>query len=75
MSLTQCPNCHRGCFTDAASCSGCRQNFQPGLLQAYAVNQEKAFSAKANALFLSLFLTWLAVLVFVQLQAYLHVSR
>jgi preprotein translocase subunit SecG len=47
------------------------QTFQPGLLQAFAVAEEKAFSAKTNALFLSLFVIWVAVLMFFQLQAYL----
>ena len=74
MSLTQCPNCRRRCFTEAAYCANCFQTFQPGWLQAYAVAEEKAFSAKANMLFLSLFLIWLAVMLFFQLQAYLDVA-
>ena len=72
MSLTQCPNCHRRCFTDAASCANCFRAFQPGVLQAYAVSEEKAFSLKTNTLFLSLFVIWVAVLMFFQLQAYLN---
>ena len=68
MSLTSCPNCRRRCFTDAASCSNCFQTFQPRSLQAYAVAEEKAFAVKANTLFLSLFLIWLAVLLSVQLK-------
>ena len=71
MSLIQCPNCHRRCFTDAAACPNCLQTFQPGLLQASAVAEEKAFSAKTNALILSLFVMWVAVLMFFELQAYL----
>ena len=71
MGLTQCPNCHRRCFTDAVSCPNCFRAFQPGVLQAYAVAEEHAFSAKANALFLSLFVIWLAVLMFFQIQAQL----
>lgn len=70
MSLTHCPNCSRRCFTDAASCPNCLQTFQPGLLQASAVAEEKEFSTKTNALFLSLFVIWFAVLMFFQLQAY-----
>ena len=70
MSLTKCPNCSRPCFTDAAFCRNCFQTFGPGLLQAHAVAQEKAFSEKANTLFLSLFVIWLSVLMFVQLQTY-----
>ena len=71
MSLTQCPKCRRRCFTDAASCLNCFQTFKPGVLQAYAVAEEKSFSAKTNTLFLSLFLIWLTVLVFSQLQGQL----
>jgi len=71
MSLTQCPRCRRRCFTDAASCPNCFQNFNPGLLQAYAVAEEKAFNASTNTLVLSLFLIWMAMLLFFQLQAYL----
>jgi hypothetical protein len=74
MSLTQCPNCRRRFFTDAASCPNCLQTFQPGFLQKFAVAEEKAFSAKTNALFLSLFVIWFAVLMFFQLQAYLDGS-
>ena len=74
MSLTHCPSCHRRSFTDAASCVSCHQTFQPGVLQAYAVAEEKAFSAKAYTLFITLFLIWLAVLVFVQMRAYLYGS-
>jgi len=71
MSLTHCPRCSRRCFTDAASCPNCLQTFQPGLLQASAVAEEKAFSAKTNTLFFSLFVLWVAMLMFFQLQAYL----
>ena len=44
------------------------QVFKPGLLQAYSLAEEKAFSAKANALFLGLLLIWLAVLLVFQLE-------
>ena len=71
MSLTQCPNCHRRCFTDAASCPNCLQIFKPGALQAYAIAEEKSFSVKTNVLFLSMFLIWLAVVLFFQLRGYL----
>lgn len=70
MSLTQCPNCRRRCFTDAASCTSCGELLRPGMLEAQAVAKEKALNAKAYTIFLSLFLTSLAVLVFVELQAY-----
>ena len=71
MSLTQCPNCRRRCFTDAASCQSCLQTFKPGVLQAYAIAEEKSFSLKTNVVFLSLFLILLATLVYFQLQALL----
>ena len=41
------------------------------MLEAAAVAEEKVFSAKTNALFFSLFVIWVAVLMFFQLQAYL----
>ena len=68
MGLTQCPICRRRCFTDAASCPNCFQTFRAGLLQEFAVAEEKAFSVKTNALFLSLFVIWLTVLLAYQLQ-------
>lgn len=71
MNLIQCPNCHRLCFTDAIVCPSCAKTFQPGVLAAQSFAKEKAFSTKANILFLSLFLTVLAVLVFIEVQAYL----
>ena len=63
MILTQCPNCHRRCFTDATYCQSCLQTFKPGVLQAYAIAEEKSLNLKTNVLFLSLFLVWVAVLV------------
>ena len=72
MSLIQCPYCHRQCFTDAASCPSCGQTFQPGMLRAQIVAKEKAFSTTTHILFLSLILTLLVVLVFVELQSYLN---
>ena len=72
MSLTRSPCCHRLSFTDTAFCPSCGKTFQRGELQAQAVAEEKAFSMKANALFLGLLLTLLGVLSFVQLQAYVN---
>ena len=72
MSLTQCPNCHRLCFTDAASCPNCFQVFKPGVLQASAIAAEKSFSAKAHMIFLGLLLIWLVVLLWSYLGGYLH---
>jgi hypothetical protein len=42
------------------------------MLQAQAVAEDNVLNRKANVLFLSLFLTSLAVLVLVELQAYLN---
>ena len=75
MSLTQCPNCGRRCFTDAASCQRCLQTFKPGVLRASAIAEEKPFSSKTNVIFLSLLLMWLATLVYFQLQALLATTR
>ena len=63
MGLTQCSNCHRRVFTDAASCPHCLRIFKPGALQAYAIAEEKLFSAKTNILFGGLALIWLMVLL------------
>ena len=71
MSLTQCTNCHRLCFTDAASCPNCFQVFKPGALQASAIAAEKLFSAKTNILFLGLLVIWLAVLLLSYLGGHL----
>ena len=75
MSLTQCPNCHRLCFTDAASCLNCLQVFKPGALQASAIAAEKSFSAKTNMVFLGLLLIWLALLLLSYLGGYLGGAR
>ncbi len=70
MSLTHCPNCRRRCFTDAAFCQNCLQTFKPGVLRAYALAEEKSFSLKTNLIFLTLFLIWLAISAYFQLQAF-----
>ena len=72
MSLTRCLNCHRICFSDAASCPNCFQVFKPGALQASAIAAEKSFSAKANMIFLGLLLIWLAVLLLSYLGGHLN---
>ena len=74
MGLTRSLCCHRLNFTDAAFCPGCGKTFRPGALQAKAVAEEKAFSMKANALFLGLFLTLVGVLIFIQFQAYVNAA-
>ena len=71
MSLTECPNCRCRCFTDAAFCESCLQTFRPGVLRAYAIAEEKSFSLKTNVIFLTLFLMWLAILAYFQLQGFL----
>ena len=75
MSLTQCLNCHRLCFTDAASCPNCFQVFKPGALQTSAIAAEKSFSAKSNILFLGLLLIWVAGLLLSYLGGYLDGTR
>jgi hypothetical protein len=72
MGLTQSLCCERLCFTDAESCPSCGQAFKPGALEAKAVAEEKAFTMKANALFLATFLALPAVLFFIQFQGYLN---
>ncbi|HET6891467.1 MAG TPA: hypothetical protein VFH31_10225 [Pyrinomonadaceae bacterium] len=70
MSLTRSLCCHRLSFTDTAFCPSCGKTFQPGVLQAQAVAEEKAFSMKAYAIFLGAFLTLLWMLIFVLFQVY-----
>jgi hypothetical protein len=72
MGLTRSLCCRRLIFTDAAFCPSCGKTFQAGTLQAKAVAEEKAFSMKANALFLAAFLTLLGVLILVQVHAYVN---
>ena len=72
MSLTHCPNCHRRCFSDAASCPNCLQVFKVGALEASAIAEEKSFSAKANMIFLGLLVLWVAGFLFLQLGGYLN---
>jgi uncharacterized membrane protein YvbJ len=72
MSLTQCPNCHRQCFTDSILCHSCGETFHAGMLQALATAKDKALNRNVYTLFLSLILTTLAVLVLVELQAFLN---
>jgi len=68
MSLTRSPCCHHLCFSDAAMCLWCGQAFESGALQRVAIAGEKAFKRNAYAIFLSVFLGSLAVLLFFQLR-------
>lgn len=68
MSLTRSPCCHHLCFSDAAMCPWCEQAFESGALERIAIAGEKAFNRNAYAIFLSVFLGWLAVLLFFQLR-------
>lgn len=70
MSLTQCPDCHHLSFVDAATCPNCSQVFAPGVLHAIAVAEERGFRRKYRALFLTLLLVVLGVLLLVVLQDY-----
>lgn len=65
MSLTNCPSCQQLCFLDSASCQGCGQQFQPDTLRVRAAAQELAFQRKVGALFFTVLLALLAVLLFV----------
>ena len=68
MSLTQSPCCHHLCFSDAAMCPWCGQSFKTGALERMAIAGEKAFNRNAYAMFLSVFVGSLAVLLFIQLR-------
>ena len=68
MSLTRSPCCHHLSFSDAAMCPWCGQAFESGALERVAIAGEKAFKRHAYAIFLSMFVGWLAVLLFFQLR-------
>ena len=68
MNLTRSPCCHHLCFSNATMCLWCGQAFESGVLERVAVAGEKAFKRNAYAIFLSVFLGLLAVLIFFQLQ-------
>ena len=68
MSLTRSPCCHHLCFSDAAMCPWCGQAFESRVLERVAIAGEKAFNRNAYAIFSSVFLGWLAVLLFFQLR-------
>ena len=68
MSLTKCPTCRHLTFISAVSCPSCGKGFPPGLLQAQADKEERAFMRKGNAIFLSLLLCILGALLFAMLR-------
>ena len=68
MSLTRSPCCNHLCFSDAATCPWCEQAFESGALERIAIAGEKAFNSNAYAIFVSVFLGSLAVLLFFQLR-------
>ena len=68
MSLTRSPCCHHLCFSDTAMCPWCGQAFEAGALERIAIAGEKAFNRNAYAIFLSVSLGSLAVLLFFQLR-------
>jgi hypothetical protein len=65
MGLTKSLCCHRLCFTNTPSCPHCGKDFQPGLLRARAVAEDRAFDMKAHVLFLVAFLVLPAMLFFI----------
>ena len=68
MSLIRSPCCHHLCFSDASMCLWCGQAFESGALERIAIAGEKAFKRNAYAIFVSVFLGSLAVLLFFQLR-------
>jgi hypothetical protein len=55
MSLVQCPECHRLCFSDFESCVGCLRKFEPGELRTKLMSENRVFERKFYAVFLILF--------------------
>ena len=68
MSLARSPCCHHLCFSDVATCPWCGRAFEAGALERIAVAGEKAFTRNAYAIFLSVLLGSVAVLLFFQLR-------
>ena len=68
MSLTRSPCCHHLSFNDTEVCPWCGQAFEAGALGRIAIAGEKAFNRNAYAIFFSVFLGSLAVLLFFQLR-------
>ncbi len=68
MSLTKCLACLHLTFISATSCPSCGVGFPAGSLQAQADKEERAFTRKWSAVFLSVLLCMLGVLLFVILR-------
>jgi hypothetical protein len=68
MSLTRSPCCHHLCFSDVATCAWCGQTFESGALERVAIKGEQAFKRNAYAIFVSVSLASMAVLLFFQLR-------
>ena len=62
MSLTHCPDCHRLCFINSASCPSCAASSRPGVLSAAAAAEEKSFMRKGGIMFLVPIVSALALL-------------
>jgi len=69
MGITRSPCCRRLCFTNTASCPHCGKAFQPGVLKAKAVAEDKAFDKRSHILFLVMFLVLPTVLLFISSTA------
>jgi hypothetical protein len=73
MNLTHCPHCSGYCFTDSVFCVRCLSTFQPGELRAHSAVLEKAFMQRSHLAFLLVFVISIsALLLFVELQAYMN---
>jgi hypothetical protein len=68
MSLTKCPACHHLTFISAASCPGCGEGFPAGTLQTKSDKEDKAFTRRWGALFLSVLFCMVAALIFAMLR-------
>lgn len=68
MSISNCPNCGRMCFSDDAGCPGCSYVFPPGELKAKAIADETVFMRKSNAVFAVVFFALMVALAFAVLR-------
>ena len=70
MTITRCPRCQRHCFTDAVECPECALVFESGVLIRQANAKEKSFITKSYALFASLLVIVVVILMLVQIYEY-----
>lgn len=68
MRLIRSPCCHHLCFSDAPMFLWCGQTFESGALERVAIAGEQTFTRNSYAIFLSVFLGSLALLLFFQLR-------